>query len=119
MRRPPAVMLLAALIGALVAALLTAPGVATATPPAASPAVTDPARGTITWGECPAEGYDGFECGVLTVPLDWDNLANPANAEIALTVKRATGKSRGYLSFNPGGPGESGMASAPAILGEK
>ena len=118
MRRPPVVLLLAALTGTLVATLLTAPGVATATPTPAAPAASDPARGTITWGECPEEGYDGFECGVLTVPLDWDNLANPANAEIALTVKRASGKSRGYLSFNPGGPGESGMASAPAIWGE-
>ena len=118
MRRPPAALLLAALTGTLVATLLTAPGVAIATPTPTAPAVIDAARGTITWGECPAEGFDGFECGVLTVPLDWDNLANPANAEIALTVKRASGKSRGYLSFNPGGPGESGMASAPAIWGE-
>lgn len=111
MRRPPAMAVLLGLLAALIAALLTGPGIATAVSPAG-------ARGTITWGECPAEGYDGFECGVLTVPLDWDDLANPANAEIALTIKRATGKSRGYLSFNPGGPGESGMASAPAIWGE-
>lgn len=124
MRRPPAVLLLAALTGTLVATLLTAPGVATATSPSPAtdpvvtdPATADPARGTITWGECPTEGFDGLECGVLTVPLDWDNLANPANAEIALTVKRASGKSRGYLSFNPGGPGESGMAAAPGIWG--
>ncbi len=122
MRRPPAVAMLTGLIAALIATLLAGPGVATATPPAAeavsAPAAADPKRGTITWGECPEEGFDGFRCGVLTVPLDWDNLANPANAEIALTVKRATGKSRGYLSFNPGGPGESGMASAPGIWGD-
>ena len=124
MRRPSAVVLILGLLAALTAALLTGPGVATATPAvapapaadtAAPAAAADGTRGTITWGECPAEGFDGFECGTLTVPLDWDNLANPANAEIALTVKRATGKSRGFLSFNPGGPGESGMASAPGI----
>ena len=86
------------------------------TTPAATAAPGD--RGTITWGECPAEGFDGFECGTLTVPLDWDDLDNPANAEIALTVKRATGKRMGFLSSNPGGPGESGMALAPAIWGE-
>ena len=122
MRRPPAIAVLIGLLAALIAALLTGPGVATAaqTPaaPAADPAVTDPKRGTIAWGECPARGFDGFECGVLTVPLDWDDLANPANAEIALSVKRATGKRMGFLSFNPGGPGESGMASAPGIWGE-
>ena len=122
MRRPPAIAVLIGLLAALIAALLTGPGVATAaqTPaaPAADPAVTDPKRGTIAWGECPARGFDGFECGVLTVPLDWDDLANPANAEIALSVKRATGKRMGFLSFNPGGPGESGMASAPGIWGQ-
>ena len=122
MRRPPALAVLIGLLAALIAALLTGPGVATAaqTPaaPAADPAVTDPKRGTIAWGECPARGFDGFECGVLTVPLDWDDLANPANAEIALSVKRATGKRMGFLSFNPGGPGESGMASTPGIWGE-
>ena len=122
MRRPPAIAVLIGLLAALIAALLTGPGVATAaqTPaaPAADPAVTDPKRGTIAWGECPARGFDGFECGVLTVPLDWDDLANPANAEIALSVKRATGKRMGFLSFNPGGPGESGMASTPGIWGQ-
>lgn len=111
MRRPLIAVLAAAVIAGV--AVSTAPAA-----PAANAPASDPARGTITWGECPAEGFDGFECGVLTVPLDWDDLANPANAEIALTVKRATGKSRGFLSFNPGGPGESGMASAPDVWGQ-
>jgi pimeloyl-ACP methyl ester carboxylesterase len=95
--------------GALIATLLVGPGLATATPAA------DPKRGTITWGACPAEGFEGFRCGTLTVPLDWDDLANPANAEIAVTVKRATGKRMGYLTFNPGGPGESGFDPTPAL----
>jgi len=102
---------LGAVSGALAASALIAP--ATAAEPLA-----DPARGTITWSDCPDEGFDGFECGTLIVPLDWDNLANPANAEIALAVKRATGKRMGYLSFNPGGPGESGLAIASSIWGE-
>ena len=110
----PRLMSVSILGGALIASLLAIPA-AVAAPDTA--AAVDPARGTITWGECP-EGFDGFECGVLTVPLDWDDLANPANAEIAVTVKRATGKRMGFLSFNPGGPGESGMASAPGIWGE-
>ena len=118
MRRHPALALLGGLTAALVAALLTGPGVATATSPAADATVTDPARGTITWGACPDEGFDGFECGTLTVPLDWDNLANPANAEIALTVKRATGKRMGFLSFNPGGPGGAGVPATPSIWAE-
>jgi len=117
----PRLLSVSTLGGALIASLLALP-VASAAAPAAdaapeTAAATDPARGTITWGECP-EGFDGFECGVLTVPLDWDDLANPANAEIAVTVKRATGKRMGFLTFNPGGPGESGMDAAPAIWGE-
>jgi pimeloyl-ACP methyl ester carboxylesterase len=122
MRALTRVVSVSSLGGALIASLLVAPALAAdPIPPAAptaDPAVTDPKRGTITWGECPAQGFDGFECGVLTVPRDWDDLANPANAEIALTVKRATGKRMGFLSFNPGGPGSSGMASAPGIWGE-
>ena len=122
MRPLPRLLSVSTLGGALIASLLVGPSLIApalaADPAVTTPAATDPKRGTIAWGECPAEGFDGFECGVLTVPLDWDDLANPANAEIAVTVKRATGKSRGFLSFNPGGPGESGMAAAPGIWGE-
>ena len=110
----PRLMSVSILGGALIASLLAIPA-AVAAPDTA--AAADPARGTITWGECP-EGFDGFECGVLTVPLDWDDLANPANAEIAVTVKRATGNRMGFLSFNPGGPGAEGMAAAPGIWGQ-
>lgn len=107
--------------GALIASLLVAPAlvgpVLAADPisPTAAPAVSDSKRGTITWGECPVEGFKGYECGVLTVPLDWDDLANPANAEIAVSVKRATGKRTGFLTFNPGGPGVSGLDFAPSV----
>ncbi|MEX1209926.1 MAG: alpha/beta hydrolase [Candidatus Nanopelagicales bacterium] len=94
--------------------LSSAPALA-ADPVPPTAAVSDPQRGTITWDKCPDEGFDGFECGTLTVPLDWDDLANPANAEIALTVKRATGKRMGFLTYNPGGPGESGLDSASVI----
>ena len=120
----PRLLSVSTLGGALIASLLALPVASAASPvPAAdtapeATAASDPARGTITWDDCPEQGFDGFECGVLTVPLDWDDLANPANAEIALTVKRATGKRMGFLTFNPGGPGEAGMAAATAIWGE-
>jgi len=111
----PRLMSVSILGGALIASLLAIPA-AVAAPETA--AAAGPARGTITWFKCPAEEFDGFECGVLTVPLDWDDLANPANAEIAVTVKRATGNRMGFLSFNPGGPGAEGMAAAPGIWGQ-
>jgi pimeloyl-ACP methyl ester carboxylesterase len=112
----PRLLSVSTLGGAIIASLLAFPASAAAPAPAADTVTaSDPARGTITWGDCPDEGFDGFECGVLTVPLDWDDLANPANAEIAVTVKRASGKRTGFLTFNPGGPGEQGMAAAPGI----
>ena len=110
MRALARVVSVSSLGGALIASLLVAPVLVApalaADPippaaPAAEPAVTDPKRGTITWGECPAERFDGFECGVLTVPLDWDDLSNPANAEIALTVKRAVKESTAFTSSSP------------------
>lgn len=110
--RPPFRSLSVAVAGGALAASALIP------PATAAEPVADPARGTITWSDCPEKGFDGFECGTLTVPLDWDDLANPANAEVALAVKRATGKRMGYLSFNPGGPGESGLAIASSIWGE-
>jgi pimeloyl-ACP methyl ester carboxylesterase len=118
----PRLLSAATLGGALIASLLVGPSVVApalaADPADTNAAAIDPKRGKIAWGKCPAKGFRGFECGVLTVPLDWDDLANPANAEIAVTVKRATGNRRGFLSFNPGGPGESGMSSAPGIWAE-
>jgi pimeloyl-ACP methyl ester carboxylesterase len=78
-------------------------------------AAVDPARGTITWHECAQGVPPGVECGTLTVPLDWDDLSNPANASIELAVNRATVKRMGFLTFNPGGPGESGLDIADVL----
>jgi pimeloyl-ACP methyl ester carboxylesterase len=88
------------------------------TTPAATAAPGD--RGTITWHDCdPDKDREGFECGTLTVPLDWDDLDNPANAEIELVIHRATSDRRiGAFTFNPGGPSESGLSFATEILGE-
>jgi len=108
MRRPLALVLAASLVAGL--------GVVTASAaPAASPAASQ--RGTITWHACDKDlGLTGFECGTLTVPRDWDDLANPLNASIELAIYRSTARNRiGALTFNPGGPGESGLASASAI----
>lgn len=105
----------------IVIAPLAAIGLATtalvgAVAPTAAAAAGD--RGTITWHDCSTDdSLAGFDCGTLTVPLDWDNLENPANAEIELAVHRATSDRRiGALTSNPGGPGESGLGIATAIL---
>ena len=76
-----------------------------------SPAV--PER-TVRWIECE---YEGLECGVVTVPLDY---RDPDAGELALTiaVHRATDPDRriGYLVVNPGGPGASGIDMAAWAL---
>ena len=73
-------------------------------------------RGTITWYPCQDDSWAGWECGSLTVPLNWFDKANPANAEIAMAIKRSTAPDRiGAFTFNPGGPGGSGLGSALRI----
>jgi len=105
-------------IVSLAAVIGLASGALVATP-LASASAEDGVRGTITWVDCPEQDFDGFECGILTVPLDWDDLDNPANAEVALAVHRATSQNRiGALTFNPGGPGEEALSIASAILDE-
>jgi pimeloyl-ACP methyl ester carboxylesterase len=65
-----------------------------------------PTPSSISWSECGS----GFQCGSLTVPLDY---ANPEKdtIKIALIRKRATNPIQriGSLLINPGGPGASGI----------
>ena len=72
------------------------------------------AERTVRWIECE---YEGLECGVVTVPLDY---RDPDAGELALTiaVHRATDPARriGYLVVNPGGPGASGIDMAAWAL---
>lgn len=64
------------------------------------------AVGTINWSGC----GQGFECGTLSVPLDY---SNPGARKISLSLikKPKTGSAPriGTVLYNPGGPGESGV----------
>ncbi|MFD8226209.1 alpha/beta fold hydrolase [Streptomyces massasporeus] len=83
----------------------------------ALPAADDPPPGLtrfydqkVTWSRCP--GMDmpkDLQCGKVTVPLDY---AKPGKGtlDIAVARYRATGKSRGSLLLNFGGPGGQGVA---------
>lgn len=118
MRRSFALVLSTSLIAGLgVVAASAAPA---APPPTVSAPAAGPQRGTITWHACEKDlDLKGFECGTLTVPLDWDNLANPLNASIAVAIHRSTSPKRiGALTYNPGGPGEAGVAIASAVRDE-
>ena len=68
---------------------------------------------TISWSDC----GEGWECGTLTVPVDWND---PTNDTIGLAVTRhhaETPESRiGALFLNPGGPGFGGTGYIRAAI---
>jgi pimeloyl-ACP methyl ester carboxylesterase len=76
-----------------------------------------PSNGALVWKDC----SDGFQCGTLQVPLDYEH-PQGATIGIALIRKPATSTARriGSLLINPGGPGASGVdfvrGSAVALL---
>ena len=79
----------------------------------------------IEWEACESGPSDqvrvppGAECGMLSVPVDWDNVDDPDGdvAQIALLRIKATGEKIGSLVINPGGPGKSGKESAAQMWG--
>ena len=77
-----------------------------ATPEPPDPALLTYYNQNIAWKQCD----EGFECGSLTVPLDYED---PAGKTIQLALVRLlAGKPEdriGSLLLNPGGPGGSGI----------
>ena len=75
----------------------------------------------VRWVPCQAAPSDessipaGAECGLLSVPVDY---AKPDGdvAQIAMIRVKATGAKIGSLVINPGGPGESGVQAAAALV---
>lgn len=78
----------------------------------------------INWGPCETGPSDqvripqGAECGMLSVPVDWDNVDDPDGdvAQLGLLRIKATGEKIGSLIINPGGPGKSGKESAASMV---
>ncbi|ALG14080.1 hypothetical protein AOZ06_50870 [Kibdelosporangium phytohabitans] len=58
------------------------------------------------WRPCP--GNLPFECTTVTVPVDYSR-PNGSTIDIAVSRKKATGRRRGVLLLNPGGPGNAGL----------
>ena len=61
---------------------------------------------------------EGVECGRLPVRADWFDPSNPAMGSIAYAIHRATGRRMGTLTYDPGGPGVSGLDTLPIFLGQ-
>ncbi|HEX2213461.1 MAG TPA: alpha/beta hydrolase, partial [Mycobacterium sp.] len=85
--------------------------------------VAVPPPGTpIEWTQCETEATDetrvpaGAECGMLSVPVDYDEPDGEV-ARIAMIRFKATGDKIGSLIINPGGPGESGVEAAAGVVG--
>ncbi|MEU2367543.1 alpha/beta hydrolase [Streptomyces pseudogriseolus] len=73
-------------------------------------------------GEAPEPLPDGtrWQCATMRAPLDWDE---PAGETIGLALIRAASRADaadriGSLLFNFGGPGESGVATLPALAAD-
>jgi pimeloyl-ACP methyl ester carboxylesterase len=68
---------------------------------------------TMSWSDCGG----GWECGTLTVPVDWND---PTNDTVGLAVTRhhaeAPESRVGALFFNPGGPGFGGTGYIHAAI---
>ncbi|MGE2727661.1 alpha/beta hydrolase [Mycolicibacterium pulveris] len=84
--------------------------------------VAVPRPGTpVQWAPCQLEGGaesrvpEGAECGLLSVPVDYDKPDGDV-ARIALIRFPATGDKIGSLIINPGGPGESGVEAAASVV---
>src|SRR5690349_16197445 len=99
----------------------SAPPTAPETAPPTTDAPSDATAGTaadgafvpdpIEFDEC----GDGFECGALTVPLDYDDPSGPTIDVAVLRIPAADPDERiGVLLTNPGGPGASGIDFAAA-----
>ncbi len=101
-------------LGLLAAGLIVVPAQA-ADPGPVAPAFTP----TLAYVACPSDEElpRGTRCATLTVPLDWQTPDDGRTTQIALRVVRSKQRGGG-LTFNPGGPGESGIALTSVVYSE-
>lgn len=88
----------------LSAALIAAAGFTAAHATTELP-TTAPPPPPISWQPCPDSPFPNRDCGTLTVPLDYANLA-AGTIDLPVARARATGSKVGTLVYNPGGPGQ-------------
>ena len=99
-------------------------GASTSTPtpddPGNSPAIPEGLESfysqEVSWYPCgdtggmeKTEEQGKFSCGMVTVPMDYNN-PDGTTIQIAVKKRAADGESRGSLFINPGGPGGSGIS---------
>ncbi|MFE9994835.1 alpha/beta hydrolase [Streptomyces avermitilis] len=106
-----------AVAGAVVAAASTAAlallgaGLPSVAPAADEPDLSRFYAQKITWAACKGDGMPkDLQCGKVTVPLDYAR-PDAGTLDVALARYRATGKSRGSVLLNFGGPGAAGIGA--------
>jgi pimeloyl-ACP methyl ester carboxylesterase len=100
-------------LGLLAGSLIVAPVQAAAPQPSLDATAFTP---TLTYVTCPVGETlpPRTRCATLTVPLDWQTPDDGKTIEIAVRVTRSK-QSGGGLTFNPGGPGLSGINAASRV----
>jgi pimeloyl-ACP methyl ester carboxylesterase len=69
----------------------------------------------LSYYKCPPKSLPaGVQCAKLTVPLDWQTPNDGRTTTIDVRVMRSK-EGNGGLTFNPGGPGGSGVDSLPTF----
>ncbi len=97
-----------------IALLAGVAGVVAPAAPAVSP-VAEAFEPTLSYYKCPPKSLPvGVKCAKLTVPLDWQNPSDGRTTTIDVRVKRSK-EGKGGLTFNPGGPGGSGVEAFPGV----
>jgi pimeloyl-ACP methyl ester carboxylesterase len=70
---------------------------------------------TLSYYKCPPKSLPaGVQCAKLTVPLDWQSPNDGRTTTIDVRVMRSK-EGKGGLTFNPGGPGGSGIEALPGV----
>ncbi len=97
----------------VVCATTLAAGLAGAVAPVAPAATAFEPK--LSYYKCPPKSLPaGVQCAKLTVRLDWQNPTDGRTTTIDVRVKRSK-EGKGGLTFNPGGPGGSGIDSFPTF----
>ncbi|MFF1821941.1 alpha/beta fold hydrolase [Kribbella sp. NPDC058245] len=81
----------------------------------------------ITWSVCSFDANvkrvypqaPTTNCAKVNVPMDWNHPDAHPDVQVAIAYSKATGKSKGLMTTNPGGPGGAGLSLSAALAAEK
>ncbi|WP_405060992.1 alpha/beta hydrolase [Kribbella sp. NBC_01505] len=81
----------------------------------------------ITWSVCSFDAAvkrlypqaPTTNCAKVNVPMDWAHPDAHPDVQVAIAYSKATGKSKGLMTTNPGGPGGAGLSLSAALAAEK